>query len=104
LQADRGAVSEKTLGSGISPLLDAQAADALERFKKKFGKLNRFAANRNKYAFHHPEIDEVDAAFEKAASEEGSEAADWAVYFNKALLNTFKCPQSCPQATSKLCA
>jgi hypothetical protein len=44
---------------------------------------------RNNYAFHHPEIDEVDAAFEKAAAEEGSEEADWAIYFNKALLNTF---------------
>lgn len=44
---------------------------------------------RNNYAFHHPETDEVDAAFEKAAAEQGTEDADWAIYFNKALLNTF---------------
>jgi hypothetical protein len=44
---------------------------------------------RNNYAFHHPEIDEVDAAFEKAAAEAESEEADWAIYFNKALLNSF---------------
>jgi hypothetical protein len=61
----------------------------LERLKQRFGKLNRLAVIRNNYAYHHPEIDEIEAAFEKAAAEEGSEDADWAVYFNKALLNTF---------------
>jgi hypothetical protein len=44
---------------------------------------------RNNYAFHHPEIDEVEAAFEKAAAQEECEAVDWAIYCNKALLNTF---------------
>jgi hypothetical protein len=71
------------------PLLDAPAAAALERLKKRFGKLNRLVVIRNSYAFHHPETDEVDAGFEKAAAEPDSEDADWAVYFNKALLNTF---------------
>jgi hypothetical protein len=42
---------------------------------------------RNNYAFHHPEIDEVEAAFERAAAE--GEDADGAIYFIKALLNTF---------------
>jgi hypothetical protein len=31
-------------------------------------------------------------AFEKAADEQGTEDADVAIYFNKALLNTFCCP------------
>jgi hypothetical protein len=43
---------------------------------------------RNNYAFHHPGTDDIDAAFDKAAAEVDSDAADWAVYFNKALLNT----------------
>jgi hypothetical protein len=84
-----GRFLKRPLGREYLPLLDAQAAEALERLKKRFGKLNRLAVIRNNYAFHHPEIDEVEAAFEKAASEEGSEDEDWAVYFNKALLNTF---------------
>ena len=80
---------ERPSGREFLPLLDVQAVEALERLKKRFGKLNRLAVIRNNYAFHHPEIDEVDAAFEKAAAEETGEDADWAVYFNKALLNTF---------------
>jgi hypothetical protein len=80
---------KRPLGQEYLPLLDRPAAEALQRLKKRFGKLNRLAVIRNNYAFHHPEIDEVEAAFEKAMAAEGSEAADWAIYFNKALLNTF---------------
>jgi hypothetical protein len=80
---------KRPLGREYLPLLDPPAAEALERLKKRFGKLNRLAVIRNNYAFHHPEIDELDAAFEKAAAGEEGEDADWAIYFNKALLNTF---------------
>ena len=84
-----GRFLKRPLGREYLPLLDAPAAAALDRLKKRFGKLNRLAVIRNNYAFHHPETDEVDAAFEKAAAEQGTEDADWAIYFNKALLNTF---------------
>jgi hypothetical protein len=80
---------KRPLGREYRPLLDPTAAEALDRLKKRFGKLDRLAVIRNNYAFHHPEIDEVDAAFEKAAAGEESEEADWAIYLNKALLNTF---------------
>lgn len=84
-----GRFLKRPLGREYLPLLDAPAAAALDRLKKRFGKLNRLAVIRNNYAFHHPETDEVDAAFEKAAAEQRTEDADWAIYFNKALLNTF---------------
>ena len=84
-----GRFLNRPLGQEYLPLLDAPAAQALERLKKRLGKLNRLAVIRNNYAFHHPEIDEVEAAFEKATAGEESEDADWAIYFNKALLNTF---------------
>jgi hypothetical protein len=84
-----GRFLKRPLGREYLPLLDAPATEALERLKKRFGKLNRLAVIRNNYAFHHPETDEVDAAFEKAAAAQGTEDADWAIYFNKALLNTF---------------
>jgi len=79
-----GRFLNRPLGQEYLPLLDAPAAQALERLKKRLGKLNRLAVIRNNYAFHHPEIDEVEAAFEKATAGEESEDADWAIYFNKA--------------------
>jgi fructose-specific component phosphotransferase system IIB-like protein len=79
---------KRPLGREYMPLLDRPAADALERLKKRFGKGSGLSTIRNNYAFHHPGIDDIDAAFEKAAAEVNSEEADWAVYFNKALLNT----------------
>jgi len=84
-----GRFLKRPLGREYLPLLDAPAAAVLDRLKKRFGKLNRLAVIRNNYAFHHPETDEVDAVFEKAAAEQGTEDADWAIYFNKAPLNTF---------------
>jgi hypothetical protein len=86
VEIDRWAALATKLQSGEIALIKHTS---LAWLKKRFGKLNRLAVIRNNYAFHHPEIDEVEAAFEKAASEEGSEDEDWAVYFNKALLNTF---------------
>ncbi|NOJ39062.1 hypothetical protein [Bradyrhizobium australiense] len=80
---------KRPLGREYLPLLDAPAKEALDRLKKRFGKGSGLATIRNNYAFHHPDVDDIDAAFEKAASEADSEEADWAVYFNKGLLNTF---------------
>ncbi|MET4476737.1 hypothetical protein ABIB66_001253 [Bradyrhizobium sp. F1.13.3] len=80
---------KRPIGREFIPLLDPPAADALEKLKKRFGKLNRMAIIRNNYAFHHPETDEIETAFERAAAAEESEVADWAIYFNNALLNTF---------------
>lgn len=79
----------RPLGREFLPTLDRPAADALDRLKKRFGKGSGLSTIRNNYAFHHPAIDDIDTAFEKAASESDSEQADWAAYFNKALLNTF---------------
>lgn len=80
---------KRSLGREFRPLLDAQASAALDRLKKWFGKGSGLSTVRNNFAFHHPTIDDIDAAFEKAAGETDSEEADWAAYFNTALLNTF---------------
>jgi hypothetical protein len=80
---------KRLLGREYIPLLDGPAAEALDRLKKRFGKGNGLSTIRNNFAFHHPSIDDIDAAFEKAAGEADHDQADWAVYFNKALLNTF---------------
>jgi hypothetical protein len=80
---------KRPLGREFLPLLDPQAADALDRLKKRFGKGSGLSTIRNNYAFHHPGIDDIDAAFEKAAAESDGDKADWTVYFNGGLLNTF---------------
>jgi len=80
---------KRPLGREFLPLLDPQAADALDRLKKRFGKGSGLSTIRNNYAFHHPGIDDIDAAFEKAAAEFDGDKADWGVYFNRRLLNTF---------------
>ena len=56
---------KRPLGREYLPLLDRPAADALERLKKRFGKGSGLSTIRNNYAFHHPGIDDIDAAFEK---------------------------------------
>jgi hypothetical protein len=80
---------KRQLGREYLPLLDRPAVDALDRLKKRFGKGSGLSKIRNNYAFHHPGVDDIETAFAKAASETDSEQADWAAYFNKALLNTF---------------
>lgn len=80
---------KRPLGRDYLPLLDNEAAEALDRLKKRFGKGSGLSTIRNNYAFHHPSIDDIDAAFERAAAEADGEEADWAVYFDKGLLNTF---------------
>jgi hypothetical protein len=80
---------KRSLGREFVPLLDGPASEALDRLKKRFGKGSGLSTVRNNFAFHHPAIDDIEAAFQKAAGEAESEDADWAVYFNAALLNTF---------------
>lgn len=70
------------------PLLDGPAREALDRLKMRFGTSNMLAVIRNSYAFHHPTMEQMEAAFQKAASED-SEDVDWSIFFNRALLNTF---------------
>jgi hypothetical protein len=80
---------QSPLGKEFVPLLDQQASASLDRLKKRFSKLDMFVVIRDSYAFHHPTIDEMEDAFQRANTNGDSEEADWAIYFNKALLNTF---------------
>ena len=77
------------LGKEYAPLLDEEARGGLDRLKKRFGPSNPLATIRNNYAFHHPTKEQMEAAFQLAASNKDSEDVDWSVFFNRALLNTF---------------
>jgi hypothetical protein len=77
------------IGKEFVPLLDPPASAALDRLKRRFAKLDALTVIRDSYAFHHPTTAEMEAAFQTACANTDSEEADWAIYFNRALLNTF---------------
>ncbi len=52
----------------------------------EFGVSNPLATIRNNFAFHHPTMEQMEAAFQLAAKA-GGEDTDWSVFFNQALLN-----------------
>jgi hypothetical protein len=76
------------IGREYVPLLDIPAGEALDRLKKRFGNANIISTIRTNYAFHHPETDDFEAAFQQAALD-NSDDADWNVYMSRTLLNCF---------------
>ena len=62
-------VMQTPLGKEYLPRLDQEGKDALTSLKKLFGGSGLLASIRNNYAFHHPYDADVEAAFERAATE-----------------------------------
>jgi hypothetical protein len=79
---------QSTLGKEYVPRLSTQAADALNRLKKRFGAPDKFVEVRDNFAFHHPSLDDMEAAFQLAVKSDGDDT-DWCMYLNEGLLNTF---------------
>ncbi len=75
------------LGKEYVPRLSPQAGQALDRLKKRFGAPDKFVKIRDNFAFHHPSLDDMEAAFQLAAKSHGDDT-DWCMYVNDALLNT----------------
>jgi hypothetical protein len=65
-----------TLGKEYVPLLSAQATEALDRLKKRFGARDKFVVIRDNFAFHHPSLDDMEAAFQLAVKSDGDDT-DW---------------------------
>jgi hypothetical protein len=78
------------LGRGYMSLLSRDATDALDRLKKRFGARgkDKFVVVRDNFAFHHPTLDDMEAAFQLAVKSDGDDT-DWCMYLNDGLLNTF---------------
>jgi hypothetical protein len=76
------------LGKEYVPLLSTQATQALDRLKKRFGAPDKFVVIRDNFAFHHPSLDDMEAAFQLAVKSDGDDT-DWCMYLNDGLLNTF---------------
>jgi hypothetical protein len=77
-----------SLGKVYTPLLSTQATEALDRLKKRFGAPDKFVVIRDNFAFHHPSLDDMEAAFQLALKSDGDDT-DWCMYLNNGLLNTF---------------
>jgi hypothetical protein len=76
------------LGKEYVPRLSPQATEALNRLKKRFGAPDKFVVIRDNFAFHHPSLENMEAAFQLAVKSDGDDS-DWCMYLNDALLNTF---------------
>ena len=76
---ERGFLKSK-IGKEYAPLLDEEARGGLDRLKKRFGPSNPLATIRNNYAFHHPTMEQMEAAFQLAASNKDGEDVDWSVF------------------------
>lgn len=77
-----------SLGREYSARLSTAATEALNRLRKRFGAPDKFVVIRDNFAFHHPSLDDMEAAF-KLAVRSGGDETDWCMYLNDALLNTF---------------
>jgi hypothetical protein len=86
-------VEKRFLGSLIGreyvPLLDVTATAALDRLKKRLGSTDQLVVIRDNFGFHHPNLLDMDAAFQLAIQNQDAEELDWCLYVNRGLLNTF---------------
>lgn len=77
-----------SLGREYTPRLSVPATEALKRLKKRFGAPDKFVVIRDNFAFHHPSLEDMEAAFQFAVRSDGDDT-DWCAYLNNALLNSF---------------
>jgi hypothetical protein len=77
-----------TLGKEYAPQLNPQTREALDRVKRRFGASDKLVVIRDNFAFHHPSLDDMEAAFQHAVKSDGNET-DWCMYLQNVLLNSF---------------
>jgi hypothetical protein len=71
--------NQKSLNVEYRPLLDEKGQKALLELKQQFGSSNLLNRIRTHYAFHHPESDDVERAFDAAINNSGLDD-DWNFY------------------------
>jgi hypothetical protein len=81
-------VMQTPLGKEYLPRLDQEGKDALTSLKKLFGGSGLLASIRNNYAFHHPYDADVEAAFERAATDSQWDK-EWNWFFSHSNFNSF---------------
>lgn len=86
-------IAKRLLGTPLAkdyiPRLDQGGRDALDALKKLFfGSSNILTSIRNNYAFHHPYDADVEAAFERTASDPNWDS-EWNWFFSNSNFNSF---------------
>ena len=85
-------IEKRFLGSALGkeyvPRLSAEATEALNRLKKRFGAPDKFVVIRDNFAFHHPSLDDMEAAFQLAIKSDGDDT-DWCMYRKSSILGAF---------------
>jgi hypothetical protein len=76
------------IGKELESKLNPVGREALDELKKYFGRSNLLSTFRNKVAFHHPCIADMDAGFEAAAGDTTWDN-EWNWYFSHAMYNSF---------------
>ena len=77
----------RPIGRDYQPLLDNEGQQALADLKKQFGASNLLATIRNNFAFHFPNEDEVEDAFQ-AAFDDANFDDEWNLFFAKNKFNS----------------
>lgn len=77
----------RPIGRDYQPLLDNEGRQALMDLKKQFGTSNLLATIRNHFAFHFPNSDEVEIAFDSAFNDENFDD-EWNLFFARNKFNS----------------
>jgi hypothetical protein len=77
-------INQKLIGKDYIGLIDTDGRAAYDRLQKHFGDSNLLHRLRNTIAFHHPNAEELGAAFEHVPEDE-----DWAWYPSNTINNSF---------------
>ncbi len=87
MAVDRKGISQKQSRKGVGIVAGCGSGGGLGSTQKAVRVSNPLATIRNNFAFHHPTMEQMEAAFRLAAASNDAEDVDWSVFFNRALLN-----------------
>ena len=77
-------INQRLIGRDYAGAIEPEGVAAYEKLKRHFGESNLLHKLRNTVAYHHPEGDELVAAFEDVPDDE-----DWAWYPSDTINNSF---------------
>jgi hypothetical protein len=77
-------INQKLIGKDYIGLIEADGIAAYDELKRHFGESNLLHKLRNTIAYHHPNAQELEAAFEDVPEDE-----DWAWYPSDTINNSF---------------
>jgi hypothetical protein len=83
-----------TLGKEYQPRLSAEATEALGRLKKRFGAPDKLVMVRDNFAFHHPALEDMEAAFQLRSNLMATTRTGACTWTTRCLIRFFSLPTS----------